>query len=136
MTTTKPETVINPSAAFQFIEVIDTGADSGACCPHCGAEGRYIYVWAEYGQKRSAMAGCYKALTGRIKKDDVTEHIERIAVKQAKHKPLNGWDKTILRMLEYINKNSQDAGKVSWADSKIWQAVREAKAYSFRKFVS
>lgn len=129
--TTKPEVIIDATKAFQFIEVIDTG---GGCCPHCGAEGRYIYVWAEYGKKRGAMAGCYKALTGRIKKDDITEHVERISVKQAKNKPLNGWDKTVLRMLDYINTNSNDSGKVAWADSKIWQAVREAKAYSFKKF--
>lgn len=129
--TKENSTVIDASKAFQFLEVKDCGE---TCCPHCGADGRYIYVWAEFGEIKSAMAGCYKALTGRIKKDDITSHIERLSVKQAKNKPLNGWDKTILRMLDYINKNGSDSGKVAWAKGNIAQAVREAKTYSFRKF--
>lgn len=122
---------VDANMPFQFVEVTDCG---NACCPHCGAEGRYIYTWAEFGVLKSAMAGCYKALTGKIKKDDVTAHIERLSVKQAKNKPLNGWDKTILRMLDYVNKNSSDNSKVNWANGKIWDAVREAKSYSFKKF--
>lgn len=122
---------IDSTKPFQFIEVQDCGE---TCCPHCGANGRYIYSWSEYGEIKSAMAGCYKALTGKIKKDDVTNHIERISVKQAKNKPLNGWDKTILRMLDYIQKNASDSGKVAWANGNIYQAVREAKSYAFRKF--
>lgn len=122
---------VDASKAFQFIGVENCGH---ACCPHCGAEGRYIYTWSEFGNVRSAMAGCYAALTGRITKDDVSAHIERLSVKQAKNKPLNGWDKTILRMLDYISSNASDQGKVSWAQSKISQAVSEAKAYQFKKF--
>lgn len=132
--TNKPDPiVVDPTKAFQFIEVKDCGTGGGHC-PHCGAEGRYIYVWAEFGVKRGAMAGCYKALTGRIEKDDVTAHIERLSVKQAKNKPLNGWDKTIVRMLSYANENAGDPGKVFWANEKIRQAVREAKQYAFKKF--
>jgi hypothetical protein len=122
--------VIDANKPFQFIAVQDCGE---ACCPHCGADGRYIYQWAEYGEIKGAMAGCYAALTGRIKKDDVTTHIERISVKQAKNKPLNGWDKTIIRMLEYINSNT-DSGKIAWANRNIENAVSDAKSYSFRKF--
>lgn len=130
----KPETVkINPSLPFQFIGVDDTGPESGACCPHCGADGRYIYQWYEYGVKRAAMAGCYAGLTGLIKKSDVDKHIERIAVKQSRKKTLNGWDKTIVRMLDYKSTNANDAGKVSWAEMKIQQAVSESKQYSFRR---
>lgn len=122
---------LNPNTPFQFLQVDDCGH---ACCPHCGAEGRYIYSWAEFGVIKSAMAGCYKALTGRLDKDDIANHIERISVKQAKNKPLNGWDKTIVRMLDYIASNPNDDGKISWANSKISEAVKEAKAYSFKKF--
>lgn len=124
---------IDESLAFQFIGVNDTGPESGARCPHCGAEGRYIYEWYEYGEKKAAMAGCYAALTGQIKKSDVDKHIERIAVKQTKNKSLNGWDKTIVRMLKYISENQNDNGKVSWANNNIFQAVRDAKAYQFGK---
>jgi hypothetical protein len=125
---------IDNSLSFQFLCVSDTGAGSGACCPHCGAEGRYIYYWAEFGEIKAAMAGCYSLLTGRIKKDDVSAYIERVSVKQAKSKPLNGWDKSVIRMLDYINKNIEDAGKVSWAKGKILDAVRESKSYTIRKF--
>lgn len=129
---TKAVVIIDPNKPFQFIEVTDTGGDS--CCPHCGATGRYIYHWAEFGKMHSAMAGCYKALTGRLDKDDVSSHIERIFVKQAHNKPLNGWDNTILRMLDYKAANQEDSGKTSWAENKIIQAVADVKTYSFRKF--
>jgi hypothetical protein len=125
----KPVT-IDASLPFQFLGVRDYGS---ACCPHCGAEGRYIYTWAEFGKEYGAMAGCYELLTGKLKKDDVTKHIERIYVKQAKSKPLSGWDKTILRMIEYKDVNQNDAGKVSWAQGKITAAVSEAKSYAMRK---
>ena len=134
MKTAKPTPVIiDSSKEFQFIEVNDTGADSGACCPHCGANGRYIYVWAEFGITHAAMAGCYAALTGKIKMNDVDSFIQRLSMKVAKNKSLNGWDKTVIRMQEYIQKNSGDEGKVNWANSKIFEAVRECKSFAFGK---
>lgn len=120
---------INPELAFQFLEVVE-----GDCCPHCGADGKYIYYWSEFGQVKGAMAGCYKLLTGRIKKSDIENYIESIAVKQAKNKPLNGWDKTVLRMLKYKADNASDSGKVSWADGKIADALREKNQFIAKKF--
>lgn len=120
---------IDPSKPFQFISVEDHG---DACCPHCGAEGRYIYSWAEHGVIKSAMAGCYAALTGQIKKDDITSFIERLSVKQAKNKPLNGWDKTVIRMQQYILDNQNDESKLNWANGKIHEAVASAKQYQFK----
>lgn len=121
---------IDATKPFQFLGVDDTGPESGACCPHCGADGRYIYTWAEYGQVRGAMAGCYKLLTGKVLKGDLERRIEKIAEKQAKNKPLNGWDKTIVRMLEYKAANADDPGKVAWADNKIHQAISDTKRYA------
>lgn len=126
-------TQIDPSKAFQFLEVNDTGPESGACCPHCGAEGRYIYVWAEFGKPHAAMAGCYKALTGKIKKDDVDQFIEIMMKKQSSGKPLNGWQKSVLRMQKYILDNNGDGGKVLWANQKIKEAVADQKRYAFKK---
>lgn len=48
---------------FQFVGVEDCG---NTCCPHCGAEGRYVYTWIDNGVMRSAMAGCYKLLSPRV----------------------------------------------------------------------
>lgn len=127
-TTTLPK--IDPSKAFQFLEVVDCGS---ACCPHCGAEGRYIYHWAEHGVVKAAMAGCYSALTGKLKKDDYTSFMETLSRKQASGKPLNGWQKTVLRMQDYIQKNSSDEGKVNWATSKIADAIADQKRFAFQK---
>jgi len=116
-------------STYKFIEVKDYGETT---CPHCGSEGRYIYYWEEDGKRRAAMPGCFKLLTGQLEKGDTEKHIERIAVKQAKNKPLNGWDKTIVRMLAYRQENADDPGKVNWANLKIFDAVAQAKKYSAR----
>ena len=121
-------TAVDPTQAFQFL-----GIQDGARCPHCGAEGRYIHVWAEYGVRKAAMAGCYKLMTGHIKKTDVDAYIERIEMKLSRNKPLNGWDKTIIRMQQYIMDNINDEGKVNWAKGKINQAVSESKQYIGKK---
>lgn len=122
---------IDASKPYQFIEIRDCGE---TCCPHCGADGRYIYKWAEYGKERAAMAGCFKALTGHIKMSDVDKYIQRVSEKQAKGKPLNGWDNTVIRMLDYMNKHADDAAKRTWAHGKIWQAVSESIAYKYKRF--
>jgi hypothetical protein len=122
---------IDPSLQYQYIETKDCGS---TCCPHCGAEGRYIYTWAEFGVIKSAMAGCFAALTGKMKMGDTDSFIQKLSVKLAKNKPLNGWDKTVLRMQQYIVDNPNDEGKKAWAKAKIAEAVRECKMYAFKKF--
>jgi hypothetical protein len=129
--TTKEQIKVDASKAFQFIGVKDCGE---CCCPHCGADGRYIYSWAEFGNIRSAMAGCYAALTGHIKMDDVNAFMQRLSIKVAKSKPLNGWDKTVIRMQQYIQDNGSDESKIAWANGKIREAISSAKAYQFKKF--
>lgn len=83
---------------FEFIGIKDYGATS---CPHCGAEGRYIYHWKENGKIRAAMAGCYKALTGKLDKGEDARYFELLSEKQAKGKALNGWDVNIMRLLKF-----------------------------------
>lgn len=115
-------------ATFKFISVEDYGS---TCCPHCGAEGRYIYTWEENGVKKSAMAGCYKALTGKLEKGEEDKYMELLYEKVAKRKKLNGWDKTVLRMLEF-----KDSGKypAEWCDRKIKETLRERKKYLAKRF--
>lgn len=129
--------ILDPTKPFQFIKVDDYGSPyegGGTCCPHCGADGRYIYWWAEYGVIRGAMAGCYKALTGQIKKTDVDQFLERLNEKVVKGKPLSGFYKTVASMQKYIVNNAADPGKVNWANTKIAQAVSDSKRYQFNKF--
>lgn len=124
----KDEVVIDPSKPYQFIAVDDTGG--GACCPHCGAEGRYIYIWAEFGKTHAAMAGCFKMLTGKLDKGDIENFMQGMAERQAKNKPLNGWQKTVLRMYQFIEEGrySED-----WCMQKIREAIAGQRAYAAGK---
>ena len=112
---------------FKFIGITDYGATS---CPHCGAEGRYIYTWEVDGKTASAMAGCYKALTGKLEKGEDIRYFELLAEKQAKNKPLNGWDKNILRLQGYLTE-----GKYSpeWINQKIYEVLSERKKFLAKK---
>lgn len=113
---------------FQFIGIEDTGTASGACCPHCGAEGRYIYKFKIDGVPRGAMAGCYKALTGRLEKGDDVRVYELMAEKQARNKPLNGWEKSLLRLESFRGKYPDE-----WIDQKIRETLQHRKAFLSKK---
>lgn len=112
---------------FKFIGIKDCGSTS---CPHCGSDGRYIYIWEKDGLRKSAMAGCYKMLTGKLDKGEDIRYFELLSEKQAKGKDLNGWDKNIIRLLGY-----KDSGKYSdiWIDQKISDILRERKNYLSKK---
>lgn len=112
---------------FKFIGIKDYGSTS---CPHCGAEGRYIYTWEEDGVIRSAMAGCYKMLTGKVNKGEKEKYMELLFEKQAKGKTLNSWDKSIIRLLSYITENKYPE---SWCNQKIDQVLSERKIYLSKK---
>lgn len=112
---------------FKFIGVIDCG---NASCPHCGAEGRYIYKWEENGKTKSAMAGCYKALTGKLEKGEDTRYFEILAEKQTKGKELNGWDKNIIRLQGYLAENKYSK---EWVEMKIREVLSNRKQYLAKK---
>jgi hypothetical protein len=57
------------------------------------------------GTTYSAMAGCYNQLTKDFSKTDKEKYFQTLAEKQAKDKDLNGWDKNILRLLQYKKEN-------------------------------
>lgn len=59
MTRTKHPGIESYPKRVAILAVDDTGPDSGARCPHCGAEGRYIYHFlCDDMVIRRAMAGC------------------------------------------------------------------------------
>jgi hypothetical protein len=100
---------------------------------HIAVQKADIFIYGKRnGEQHAAMAGCFKMLTGRIKGNDITQFIIRLAVKQAKNKPLNGWDKTVLRMQKYITDNANDSSKVNWANQKIREAVADSIKYRAR----
>jgi Zn ribbon nucleic-acid-binding protein len=113
----------NNMKTFKFIGIKDYGS---TVCPHCGSEGRYIYTWEEDGVSHAAMAGCYKLLTKKIEKSDENRYFELLAEKQAKNKPLNGWDKRIIGLLK-----AQESGKASesWVQQKIHETLSERNIY-------
>jgi hypothetical protein len=117
---------VDSTLPFVWECINDTGPESGATCPHCGAEGRYIYNWFEFGERRAAMAGCFEAMTGRIKKCDKTRVMLLIAKKQSRNKPLNGWERSILRMEQF-----KSAGKypAEWCDQKISETLSQRKSF-------
>lgn len=117
---------VDSSLPFVFECIQDTGPSSGASCPHCGAEGRYIYNWFEFGERRAAMAGCYEALTGRIKKGDKDRVMELISKKQSRNKPLNGWERSILRMEQF---KADGKFPSEWCDQKINETLSQRKQY-------
>lgn len=125
MKTEKKDTIdINPALAFQFLGVKDYGS---TCCPHCGADGRYIYSWAEYGVVHSAMAGCYAQLTGRLAKSDYDKFFENLSKKQASGKPLSGYQKTVARMQQFIQEGRYSA---EWCEQKIKEAIQSHYQYA------
>ena len=78
------------------------------------------------------MAGCFNKLTSKISKGSTERFLENLFKKQASGKNLNGWQKTVLRMLEYKKNNQSDTGKISWADGKINEAISQSLAYQKR----
>lgn len=118
---------VDSSKPFVFLGVKDYGE---TCCPHCGADGRYIYTWSEFGKISSAMAGCYKLLTGKIEKGDEERFFELLAEKQAKKKPLSGFDKSVIRLLDF-----KATGKfpADWCDQKIKETLSNRKSFLAKK---
>lgn len=118
----KPEAK-DMKATFKFIGVKDCGETN---CPHCGAMGRYIYEWEEDGVSHAAMAGCYQKLTKGIQKDEKQRYFEILYEKQAKNKPLNGWDKSVILLLSFKKSGNYPA---EWCDNKIDGVLSERHSF-------
>lgn len=91
-----------PLPKVVYIENLqDTGEDSGARCPHCGAEGRYIYWFrCEDGKLHGAMKGCFKLFP----KSKFAELHEKLLAKQADYQKkgwkLASWDQEVVGAIE------------------------------------
>jgi hypothetical protein len=76
------------------------------------------------------IAACFSALTGRLQKGDSDKFMEVLAKKLATGKPLNGWQKTVLRMQQFITEGKYS---LEWCQQKINEAIADQKRYAFKK---
>lgn len=118
---------------FRFLRVevreqtVGIGFDPApAICPHCGAEGKYVYVWVENGEERAAMSGCYKKLTGKVSLGEKDSYLAKLAIKRVRGESLNSWDKTIIRMLDF---KAQGKYSPAWCDSVINKTLSERSVF-------
>jgi hypothetical protein len=83
----------------QVEQIEDTGPESGACCPHCGADGRYI-TWfiTEDGARHGAMAGCFKLFP----KSRFAIRVAGILEKQRNGHKLASWDQKVLEAIRAL----------------------------------
>jgi len=120
----------------EFIEVVDLGPmPNGGSCPHCGAEGRYIYKWIDdEGFTRGAMAGCFKILTRGGWVNSFDQEYQKALAKQATGKKINGWDRSVINMVQKYRAEKQNQPHYkTWMIDKIRQIQLERKSYMARK---
>jgi len=84
--------------------VIFTGIEIGSNCPHCGAEGKYIYQFTVGTRKMEAMAGCYKKIVASQSNSILNSLVENTFKKKMTDKSLNGWDRKIIDMMKAYEK--------------------------------
>src|ERR1041384_229731 len=94
---------------IRFVERTDSGEFGAAQCPHCGADGRYVYWFVtEDGERRGAMAGCIRLFpVSKIAK----EHhaiMERRADRESKGWKLASWDTAKLEAIEAFYRGEDD----------------------------
>lgn len=125
---------VNPykdlSRIVAVLSVDDCG--EGAICPHCGAEGRYIYSFlCEDGTQRAAMRGCL----GKFPQHPVfAPEMTRILDKERRYKnagwTLPAWDEEIkAAILAYAAGDVTEAA----AKSRVLRAKHQAAAYRARR---
>jgi hypothetical protein len=80
-------------------QIEDRGPESGACCPHCGADGRYI-TWfiTEDGARHGAMAGCFKLFP----KSRYAARVAGILEKERNRRKLASWDQKVLEAIRAL----------------------------------
>lgn len=91
--------------------VEDGGPTGGTFCPHCGAEGRYIFHFlAEDGKQHGAMKGCFRRFPKHPLAAEAAELLERQRERQRKGQELSGWDQTMLAaILDYAEHRVSEA---------------------------
>jgi len=109
--------MIDPSlpTIIQFTGMHDGGpCDDGptAVCPHCGADGRYVYFFkCDDGTSRGAMSGCIKLFpvspVAKIQERLVKKQHE-LRVKYGKDAHLNSWQSKMMDSIETFQAGGMD----------------------------
>ncbi|MCL4296301.1 MAG: hypothetical protein KJ077_11255 [Anaerolineae bacterium] len=112
-----------------YIEGLDDAGEFGAAtCPHCGAQGRYIYWFVcDDGSQRGAMRGCFEHFPKHPFADRYAQILDKEIQNAKRRRPavqgqgwsLASWDASIKDAIEKYG-----AGQLS--EAAAWEAIREA----------
>jgi hypothetical protein len=101
----------------------DSGEYGNATCPHCGADGRYVWTFrCDDGTTRGAMAGCIKLFPRSALVDEHQRLLDRLDERQAKGQTLASWDQAKLAAIEAVV-----AGRMTEAEALLVVKVENAK---------
>lgn len=117
---------------IQFTGMSDSGEYGNATCPHCGAQGRYVYNFiVEGGERRGAMAGCIQRFpVSQIAK--VHKGLLKKAQEYAsKGWTLPSWDLAIVEAIEAFGRDEMTEGQCL---TIVTNEQNKAKAYRDRKY--
>lgn len=88
---------------IQFEGVSDSGEYGNATCPHCGADGRYVWSFiTEDGVRRGAMAGCIQKFPVSKLAEEHRKIIDRSKDRAKKGQKLASWDIAKLGAIEAV----------------------------------
>lgn len=123
---------VNPYANLPKVVAITHFEDSGeygnARCPHCGAEGRYVYYFrCDDGTERGAMKGCFSKfpqhpfakIHARIM--DKQKDLDRINQERRQDRKLASWDVEQLEAIEAFAAGDMD-------EIEVDEIIRDAEA--------
>lgn len=132
----RPASRQNPYADLPKVVYVtgrdDAGEYGAATCPHCGAEGRYVYRFiCEDGTERGAMAGCFKQFPQHPFATKAAVLIAKQADYCEKGWMLPSWDEATL---DAIHAFGTQAISETEARDRIRAAERTRDAYRARRF--
>ena len=128
-----------PISSLPRIITVLAKKDHGPCdggatavCPHCGADGRYVYTFlCEDGSRRGAMAGCIKLFPRHPLCYKVQGIFDKVAEYSRKHFKPASWDLAVLDAVAALN-----AGQINVAEweHRVNNAFAQRQRYLERRY--
>jgi hypothetical protein len=107
----------------RFEGVTDAGEYGAATCPHCGADGRYVYTFTcDDGRRHGAMSGCVQLYPVSKLAEEHRRILDRQKDRAKRDGKLAGWD---VAKLEAID--AAAAGTMTVADALAVVATENAR---------
>lgn len=108
-----------------IVERVEDAGEFGAVhCPHCGAEGRYIYWFTcEDGTSRGAMKGCFGHFPKHPFADRYAQILDKQRANAKKGWNLASWDTDVMSAIERFTKGEI----VEWQAKEIIRNADSAK---------